>query len=268
MLPSPPGRPGHAGPARGSPGSVVRGEVATFGRSQRRQPLSERCASAPGHLQSPRTANHVLGPPPFTGADMLPHRRRPASARSPERLPTEVAAGRAPWRCNSQRFRCQAPVMRRWRSGSGSRPGRGPCNEWPDSGGGERHQVLHLGPTPHPGAVEMAVVGLVEDDDSVAGGPECRDVVGGVVDVQSRLDLGLGAQEAEVAVGDRCASSHSTVSVTRPPGGPSSRTRRCVMMRIQTPASESRHRPRRRPSMTAMSRNMRRSSTAMRWSRS
>jgi hypothetical protein len=48
----------------------------------------------------------------------------------------------------------------------------------------------------------VGVVGLGEGDDVVAGRPERLDVVGGVVDVDVGLHLGLLAEEAQVAVGD------------------------------------------------------------------
>jgi hypothetical protein len=48
----------------------------------------------------------------------------------------------------------------------------------------------------------VAVVGLVEDDRGLAGGAEPDDVAGGVVDVDVGADVGLVADEAQVAVGD------------------------------------------------------------------
>src|SRR5690606_39983642 len=63
-------------------------------------------------------------------------------------------------------------------------------------------EVLDLEPVDGPRSVEMAVVRRVEHDDLVAPLAEREDVVWRVVDVEMRLDLGLVAEEAEVAVGD------------------------------------------------------------------
>ena len=63
-------------------------------------------------------------------------------------------------------------------------------------------ELLDLGPVPGPWVALIAVVGLIEDDDLVAGLAERNDVVGGVVDVEIGLDLRLRSEEAEIAVGD------------------------------------------------------------------
>ena len=64
------------------------------------------------------------------------------------------------------------------------------------------HERLHLGPRCGTGSLDVAVVRSVVDDHVVARLAERVHVVGRVVHVAVGLHLGLGAEEADVAVGD------------------------------------------------------------------
>jgi hypothetical protein len=71
-----------------------------------------------------------------------------------------------------------------------------------DAGHPVEHERLDLGPGGGAGTVDVLVVRGVEHDHVVAGLAQREHVVRGVVHVAVGLHLGLGAEEADVAVGD------------------------------------------------------------------